>query len=107
MSNKVYASYNGSQVGFTIREFDLTQDNFANTGIAYSSVAAGPDNDLFMTAGNHIYHYQTNGTPIKDMEFTGDPGVIYSSVTVKGNRVYATYRGSQHGVTVNLFKVGR
>lgn len=99
MSNNVFASYNGSQLGFTVRDFDLNQQSFTNTNIDYSSIAAGPNNDVYLTSANHIYHYKTDGTLIKDMTFP-DSGIIYTSVVVKGNRVYATYAGSQLGITV-------
>ena len=69
MANNVYASYNGPQVGFTVRDLTLNQLSFFNTGVNASGIAAGPDDDVYITAGNHIINYKTNGTLIKDMTF--------------------------------------
>jgi len=99
MTTKVYASYNGSQQGFTIRNAELVQSLYKNTNIDYSSVAAGSNNDLYLTSANNIYHFKTDGTLLNTMTFP-DKGIIYTSVTVKGDKVYATYDGSQLGVTV-------
>ncbi|NVB39772.1 hypothetical protein G6O69_18150 [Pseudenhygromyxa sp. WMMC2535] len=99
MSNNVYASYNGSQLGFTVRDFALNQRSFSNNGVSASSIAAGTNGDVYLTAANHIYHYKIDGTLVRDMTFP-DKGIIYSSVVVRGDRVYATYTGSQKGVTV-------
>ncbi|MGI0117607.1 hypothetical protein [Zooshikella sp. RANM57] len=98
-NNNVYASYNGSQRGFTVRDFQLNQLSFASTDFDFHSIAAGPNDDVYLTSWNHIFHYDTNGTLIKDMKFP-DGGIIYASVIVRGDRVYAAYEGSQLGVTV-------
>lgn len=98
-NNNVYASYNGSQKGFSIRDLNLNQLSFVSTGIDFSSIAAGPNNDVYLTSANHIYHYNTNGTLIKDMAFPID-SIIYTGVVVKGDKVFATYEGSQKGVTI-------
>lgn len=95
----IYASYNGSQQGFTIRDSELVQHSYTNTGINYSSIAAGSNGDLYCTSNNHIYHYSTDGSLINDMAFPDD-SITYTCITVKGNKVYATYEGSQLGVTV-------
>ena len=98
-NNNVFAAYNGSQRGFTIRNFQLEQLSAVSTDFDFSSIAAGPNNDVYLTSGNHIYHYNVDGTLIKDMAFP-DTSIIYTSVVVKGDKVYATYEGSQLGVTV-------
>jgi hypothetical protein len=98
-NNVVYASYNGSQVGFTVRNFALDQLSFHNIGINANGIAAGPNDDVYLVAANHIYHYGANGQLIKDMTFP-IATINYTGVVVKGNRVYACYQGSQQGVTV-------
>ncbi|MCX4026141.1 hypothetical protein H0A36_11445 [Endozoicomonas sp. SM1973] len=98
-NNNVYASYNGSQRGFTIRDFQLNQLSFVGTDFNFSGIAAGPDNDVYLTSNNHIFHYNNSGKLIRDMTFP-DGGINYTSVIVKGDRVYAAYEGSQLGVTV-------
>jgi hypothetical protein len=99
MSNQVLSSYNGSQIGFTVRDFALNQTSFQNIGINANAIAAGNNNDVFLASANHLYHYGTNGTLIANMTFP-DAGIIYTGVVVKGDRVYASYKGSQQGVTV-------
>lgn len=99
MSDNVYVSYSGSQLGFSIRDFALEQQSYCSTGADASSIAAGLNDDLYFTANNHIYHYHTNGQLIKDMAFP-DSGINYTGVVVKGNKVYALYDGSQQGITV-------
>lgn len=99
MGNNVFASYNGPQIGFTVRDFALNQLSFQNIGINANGIAAGPNDDVFLVSANHIYHYNVNGTLITDMAFP-IPTINYTGVVVKGDRVYACYQGSQQGVTV-------
>lgn len=99
MSNNVLASYNGSQIGFTVRDFALNQLSFQNIGVNANAIAAGGNDDVFLASANHLYHYKTDGTLITNMTFP-DSSIIYTGVVVKGDRVYASYKGSQLGVTV-------
>jgi hypothetical protein len=100
MSNSnVYASYNGSQLGFTIRNLGLDQLSYTNIGKEINSIAAGANNDLYVAAGNQLLHYAQDGTLLKDMTFP-DTGINYTSLTVKSDRLYAAYNGSQVGFTV-------
>ena len=99
MSSLIYASYDGSQVGFTVRNTKLEQLLYTNTKIDYSGVAAGVSDDLYLTAQNHIYHYSNDGDLIKDMDFP-DGGVNYVGIAVKNSKVYAAYKGSQRGVSI-------
>jgi len=99
--NQVYASFNGSQQGVSIRGFNtLTQTSNFATPFSPNAIAVGPNNTLYMVSGNHLYKYTTAGTELIDEEFTADPGVNYTGITVNGNRVYASYDGSQTGVSV-------
>jgi len=100
--NKVFASYNGSQLGFTVRDYDLNQLSYVNTGFDINGIAAGINDDVFLASGNHIYHYKTNGTLIKDMTFPINT-INYTDVTVIGNSVYASYNGSQQGFTIRNY----
>jgi hypothetical protein len=99
MTNNVYASYNGSQKGFTVRDLNLNQLSFCNTGFNINSIAAGANGDLYLTSANRIYHYKADGTLINTMTFP-DAGINYTSITVTVDHVYASYSGSQVGVTV-------
>lgn len=99
MPNTVYASYNGSQKGFTVRDLRLNQTFFLNTGFDISGIAAGPNSDVYLTSANNIYHYKADGTLLQKMTFP-DTGIKYIGITATSDRVYATYTGSQVGVTV-------
>ncbi len=99
MSNFVYASYNGSQLGVTVRTMDLVQINFVPTKFKVADVAAGGNDDFFICSANGIYHYNNAGTLLNTMIFP-DTGVNYISLSVRGNRLYAAYVGSQVGFTV-------
>jgi len=99
MTDNIYVSYNGSQLGFSIRNFALEQKGYCGTGIDANSIAAGLNEDVYLTSNNHIYHYNINGELIKDMCFP-DSNITYTGVVVKGDKVYATYDGSQRGVTI-------
>ena len=95
----VYASYDGSQQGVTVRDLALNQQSFFGTGFNINGIAAGPNNTVFLASGNHLYDYNANGTLITDMTFP-DTGINYTDVSYGNGMVYASYDGSQQGVTV-------
>ena len=99
MANNVYASYNGPQVGFTVRDFALNQLSAHGIGVNANGIAAGPNDDVYLVSANHIYHYNANGTLITNMTFP-IATINYTGVVVQGDRVYACYQGPQQGVTV-------
>ena len=99
MKSLVLASYNGSQQGVTVRDMDLNQLNFIQTGTDINDIAAGTDEDFFIASKNTISHYKIDGTLIHQMVFP-DTGINYTSITARGDRVYAAYDGSQQGFTV-------
>ena len=97
--NKLYASYRGSQQGVTIRNTsNLNQLSFFNTGINASGIAVDSAQNIYLAAANHIRKYNSSGRLLVDMTFP-DARINYTAVSVKGNYVYATYTGSQQGVT--------
>ncbi len=98
-ANNFYAAYNGAQQGVTVRSLNLQQVSFFATPHPVNAVAAGPNNDLYVTYKNHIYNYTVSGALIKDMAFP-DSGINYTDISVRGNRVYVSYNGSQKGVTI-------
>ncbi len=98
-ANNFFAAYNGVQQGVTVRTLHLQQLSFIQTPHPVNGIAAGPNNDLYMVCKNHIYNYSVNGALIRDMNFP-DAGVNYTDITVRGERVYASYTGSQKGFTV-------
>jgi hypothetical protein len=98
-NNLAIASYNGSQKGFTVRDLNLEQISFTALDAEINSIAAGANGDLYIAAANHLYHYKVDGTLIKDMTFPDDH-IQYTSVAIKGDKIFAAYEGSQVGVTV-------
>ncbi len=104
--SQVFATYEGSQIGITVRDLDLNQIRSFNTGYAASGIAAGNDNDLYVTSTNHIYHLKTNGEQIQDMTFPID-SINYTDVSVLGDLVFASYNGSQSGFTVRDLNLGQ
>lgn len=96
----IYVSYKGSQLGVSTRNAStLVQSTVFSTPFSPNAIAVGPSNTLFLASGNHLYKYSTAGVQLIDMKFP-DAGINYSGIVVKGNRVYASYNGSQKGVTV-------
>ncbi|WP_394763579.1 PEPxxWA-CTERM sorting domain-containing protein [Phenylobacterium sp.] len=94
----VYSAYQGSQLGVTERNAGLVQQNSFNTGVNASGIAVNAT-DIFLAAGNHLIDYTKAGGLVQDFAFP-DAGINYSGVATKGAKVYATYTGSQQGVTV-------
>lgn len=99
MKTLIFTSYNGSQQGVTIRSQALTQLSYINLGININGINAGTDSDLFLAAANHIYHYKTDGTLITDMTFPINT-INYTDVTLSGDKIIASYNGSQQGFTI-------
>lgn len=81
-NGKVYGSYGGSQQGVTVRDVALNQTSFFGTGFTASGIAAGDNNDVYLSSGNHLYHFADNGTLITDFAFP-DTGIIYTDIAVQ------------------------
>ena len=94
----VYSAYQGSQKGVTERDAGLVQQNSFNTGVNASGIAVNAT-DIFLAAGNHLIDYTKAGSLVQDFAFP-DAGINYTGVATKGGNVFATYKGSQQGVTV-------
>lgn len=98
--NKLYASYTGSQQGVTIRDTNnLAQLKYFNTGINASGIAVDTSNNIYLAAGNRLRKYDSNGTMLVEMIFP-IASINYTSISVVGKKVYASYTGSQQGVTI-------
>lgn len=95
----VVAAYKGSQQGFTVRDINLNQLSWVSLGFDINGIALGRDNDVFLASGNHLYHYKLDGTLITDMTFPTS-SINYTSVSIYCDKVYASYNGSQEGITV-------
>jgi hypothetical protein len=103
----IYVSYKGSQLGVSIRNAStLAQTASFATPFSPNAIAVGPSNTLFLASGNHLYKYSTAGVQLMDINFP-DAGVNYSGIVVKGNRVYASYNGSQKGVTIRSLNLNQ
>lgn len=97
--NNVYASYTGSQQGFTIRDSQsLNQNSYCSTGINASGIAVDSKGDVYLAAGNNLRKYSPGCKLIANMTFL-DASINYTDITVIGNTVYASYTGSQLGNT--------
>lgn len=99
-NGKVFASYTGSQHGVTVRDFALNQLSYINTGFDSTGISAGNNNDFYLASTSHLYHYSADGTQIADMNFGNNSGIVYTDVAFAGTQIYASYTGSQTGVTV-------
>ncbi len=105
-SGRVVASYTGSQQGVTIRDYGLNQITAFGTGVNASGVAAGDGGHVYLSSGNRLYDYLFDGTLITTMTFP-DTAINYTDVDYKDGVVYASYKGSQQGVTVRNLGLGQ
>lgn len=96
---KLYATYNGSQLGVTVRNTsDLGQIRYFSTGVSASGIAVDPSGNVYITAANHIRKYDHAGNLLVDMAFP-IASISYTAIAFSGGHVYAAYKGSQRGVT--------
>lgn len=96
----IYTAYTGNQNGVTIRDSDtLVQSFFFNPGFGVDNIAAGGNNDMYLTSGNVIYQYSNAGVQLNSMTFP-DPAIAYQGIAYAGTSIYAAYTGSQNGVTI-------
>ncbi len=98
-ANNFFAAYNVAQQGVTVRTPNFQQVGVIPTNHCVNGIAAGPNNDVYMICGNRIYDYSLNGTLIRQFVFP-DLHIIYTDISVMGNRVYVSYKGSQRGVSI-------
>ena len=103
---RVVASYSGSQQGVTIRDYGLNQSFSFNTGFNISGIAAGANAHVYLSSGNHLYDYLIDGTLVTDMTFP-DTGINYTDVAYSNGMVFASYSGSQRGVTTRNLALGQ
>lgn len=95
----VFATYSGSQLGVTERDTALVQQFSFDTGVVQSGISVTRSDRIYTTAGNTIREYALNGALVNLMTFP-DPAIDYTGVDTSGGNVFATYRGSQQGVTL-------
>jgi hypothetical protein len=95
----IYAVYSGSQNGVTVRDADtFVQQTSFDPGFVINGIAAGVNNDMYLTSGDSIYRYSNTGTQLGSFSFGG--GVTYTSIAVGNGQIYATYQDAQVGITV-------
>lgn len=98
-ADTLYASYNGPQLGFTIRDANtLSQHAWRDTGIVASGIAVDDSSNVYLPAANHLRKYSPDGTLLTDMAFP-IASINYTAIAFSGGHVYASYNGSQRGVT--------
>lgn len=104
-ADTVYASYldkSKNPDGVTVRDASNldTQKSYFDTKLSGAASGITLLNDtLYITAGNGIYKYATNGNQINQFTWHDD-SLSYTDVTTGNGRLYATYSGSQHGITI-------
>lgn len=97
--NEEVFSYTGSQVGFTVRDSSLNQINFVALPFTSNGIAAGGNNDVYLTQANNIFDYSLTGTLLNELTFP-DSGVVYGRISYLDGIVAAAYSGDQNGFTI-------
>lgn len=96
----VYTAYTGSANGVTVRDADtLAQITYFDPGFVVNGIAAGTQNDMYLTGGNSIAHYSNTGTLLNSFSW-GNNTIEYTSATVGDGKVFISYQGGQEGITV-------
>lgn len=96
----IYAVYTGSQNGVTVRDADtFAQQTFFDPGFVINGIAAGRNNDIYLTGANSIYRYSNTGTLLNSFSWP-DTSIVYRSITVGDGQLFTAYQGSQVGITV-------
>ena len=96
----IYVTYTGSQTGISVRDAEtLEQSDVFPTPFAPSAIVVDDNGIIYLAARNHLYKYSNDGQLLIDMNFP-DKTINYSGITVKGDKVYASYNGSQTGFTI-------
>ncbi|MEM7040084.1 MAG: hypothetical protein AAF570_24140 [Bacteroidota bacterium] len=105
--DKVWVCYTGDPNGFKVLTLDLKKE--VDTGAKFSfypsSIAAGRNNEAYITSHNLVYRVYTNKVD-EEMEFF-DETVFYTGIAVFGNLLYASYKGGQRGVTIRDLQSGQ
>jgi len=84
----------------TVRDADtFSQITYFDPGFAITGIAAGTNNDLYLTGGNSIGHYSNTGTLLNNFSWP-NTSIEYSSISVGNGNIFASYQGAQTGVTV-------
>ena len=77
----LYAAYRGVSRGITVRDpITFVQSKFITTGIEATGIAAGFDNDIYLSAGNSLYRYRNDGTLLNSFSLSGTD-IEYTSIT--------------------------
>lgn len=79
--DNIYTVYTGSQNGVTVRNSDTLSQSlfFFDPGFVISGIAAGDNNDMFLTSGNSIYNYSDTGALLGSFTFPGS-GINYTDI---------------------------
>lgn len=99
-ADALYASYAGSQLGMTIRDVNtLNQYIWLDSNVSASGLTVNEQNEIYLSSGNVLLKYSLSGEGLARMTFP-DAGIAYTDVAVSGKRLYASYSGTQLGVTI-------
>jgi hypothetical protein len=103
--SEIYVAYDGSQNGVTVRDSNTFDQLFYfDPGFVIDGITAGKNDDMYLTSGNNIYNYSSNGEYLNSFTWP-NIGILYSDITFVSsnscsNKIYTVYGGSQEGVTV-------
>lgn len=98
-NGSLYTAYQGSQIGVTVRDASTLVQSTAFSTSLNNGIGSNLEDSFFRVTGNTIQHVQSDGTVLANLNFS-DAGVNYTNVDVGSGVIYASYNGSQRGVTV-------
>lgn len=97
---QIYVAYQGNQIGITVRDATtLLQDNVLITSVVNQGVGSALSTDIYRVAGYNITRYDNVGQVLQSYDFPVTT-IIYTNVDVGKGVIFASYSGSQNGVTV-------
>jgi sugar lactone lactonase YvrE len=82
-NSRIYVTYSGSQQGISVRDaVSLAQQlDFFEPGFTVSGIAAGANDDLYLTSANNIYRYSIDGTELGSFTFPNE-GIDYQGIAL-------------------------
>ena len=90
-NGRIYVSYSGSQEGISVRDAtSLEQVDLFSPGFTVNGIAAGENDDLYLTSGDNIYRYSTAGSQLDSFSF-GNNGIDYQGISVGSGELGQAY----------------
>ena len=99
-AEELFATYQGSQQGVTIRDTNtLKQKVYRSKNFYPSDIALDTNKSYYLPSKNHLQKYDSNGTLIIEKNLF-DQSTTFTSVALKDGKVYAAYAGSNKGFII-------